>query len=63
MRSVNGTGASAKSNEAVAKTLADVSAPTAPSNLTYSGSTSTTVLLKWTASTDNGSIKTIRHIR
>jgi fibronectin type 3 domain-containing protein len=57
MRSVNATGASAKSNEAVAKTLADVSAPTAPSNLTYRGSTSSTVLLKWTASTDNGSIK------
>ena len=57
MRSVNGTGASVKSNEALAKTLADVSAPTAPSNLTYRGSTSTTVLLKWTASTDNGSIK------
>jgi fibronectin type 3 domain-containing protein len=57
MRSVNATGASAKSNESLAKTLADVSAPTAPSNLTYRGSTSTTVLLKWTASTDNGSVK------
>jgi fibronectin type 3 domain-containing protein len=57
MRSVNATGASAKSNESLAKTLADVSAPTAPSNLTYRGSTSTTVLLKWNASTDNGSIK------
>ncbi|HUQ67504.1 MAG TPA: fibronectin type III domain-containing protein [Flavitalea sp.] len=57
MRSVNATGASVKSNEALAKTLADVSAPTAPSNLTYRGSTSTTVSLKWTASTDNGSIK------
>ena len=57
MRSVNATGASAKSNESLAKTLADVSAPTAPSNLTYRGSTATTVLLKWTASTDNGSIK------
>jgi fibronectin type 3 domain-containing protein/poly(3-hydroxybutyrate) depolymerase len=57
MRSVNATGASAKSNESIAKTLADVSAPTAPSNLTYRGSTATTVLLKWTASTDNGSIK------
>lgn len=57
MRSVNGTGASAKSNEAIAKTLADVSAPTAPSNLSYRGSTQSTVLLKWTASTDNGSIK------
>src|SRR6185295_6593047 len=57
MRSVNDTGASAKSNESLAKTLADVSAPTAPSNLTYRGSTATTVLLKWTASKDNGSIK------
>ena len=57
MRSVNGTGASVKSNESLAKTLADVSAPTAPSNLTYRGSTTTTVLLKWSASTDNGSIK------
>jgi fibronectin type 3 domain-containing protein/pimeloyl-ACP methyl ester carboxylesterase len=57
MRSVNGTGASAQSNESVAKTLTDVSAPTAPSNLTYRGSTSETVSLRWTASTDNGSIK------
>ena len=57
MRAVNGTGGSVSSNEALAKTLADVSAPTAPSNLTYRGSTPTTVLLKWTASTDNGSIK------
>ncbi|MBL7697186.1 MAG: fibronectin type III domain-containing protein [Chitinophagaceae bacterium] len=57
MRSVSATGASAKSNESVAKTLADVSAPTAPSNLTYRGSTATSVSLKWTASTDNGSIK------
>ena len=57
MRAVNATGASVKSNESLAKTLADVSAPTAPSNLTYRGSTSSTVLLKWTASTDNGSIK------
>jgi fibronectin type 3 domain-containing protein/dienelactone hydrolase len=57
MRSVNNTAASAKSNEAIAKTLADVSAPTAPSNLQYRGSTETTVLLKWNASTDNGSIK------
>lgn len=57
MRSVNGTGASAQSNQALAKTLADVSAPTAPSNLTYRGSTSGTVLLKWSASSDNGSIK------
>lgn len=57
MRAVNATGASVISNESLAKTLADVSAPTAPSNLTYRGSTSTTVLLKWTASSDNGSIK------
>ncbi len=57
MRSVNATGASAKSNEAIAKTLTDVSAPTAPSNLSYRGSTSTSVSLKWTAATDNGSIK------
>ncbi|HUQ64902.1 MAG TPA: fibronectin type III domain-containing protein [Flavitalea sp.] len=57
MRSVNGTGASVKTNESVARTLADLSAPTAPSNLTYRGSTATTVLLRWTASTDNVSIR------
>lgn len=57
MRAVNQSGASAKSNEAIARTLSDVTLPSAPSNLQYRGSTSTSVLLKWTASADNGPIK------
>jgi fibronectin type 3 domain-containing protein len=57
VRAVNGTGAAASSNESIAKTLSDISAPTAPSNLTYLGSTISTVLLKWNASTDNAGIR------
>ncbi len=52
VRAVNTTGASAKSNEASAKTPGDLAAPAAPSNLQYLGSTSTSILLKWTASAD-----------
>jgi fibronectin type 3 domain-containing protein len=57
MRAISATGASVKTNESIAKTLADVAAPTAPSNLQYRGSTQSTVLLKWNPSTDNGTLK------
>jgi dienelactone hydrolase len=57
MRSVNNTGASAASNEAIVKTNGDASPPTAPSNLVYRGSTENSVQLKWNAATDNGTIK------
>jgi hypothetical protein len=57
IRSVSNTGASAKSTESSAKTLTDNSLPTAPANLQYRGSTQTTVLLKWGASTDADGIK------
>lgn len=57
IRSVSNTGASAKSAESSAKTLTDNTVPTAPSNLQYRGSTQTTVLLKWNASTDADGIK------
>lgn len=57
LRAVNNNGASQKSNETTAKTLSDVSFPTAPSNLQYRGSTATTVSLKWNPGSDNGGIK------
>lgn len=57
MRAVSATAASAVSNEAIVKTMGDVSPPTAPSNLIYRGSTESSVQLKWNASTDNGYIK------
>jgi pimeloyl-ACP methyl ester carboxylesterase len=57
MRAVNATGASGKTAETTAKTLSDVSFPTAPANLQYRGSTSTTVSLKWSPGSDNGGIK------
>lgn len=41
------------SNTATANTPADTTAPTAPSDLTAVGSTSTTINLSWTASTDD----------
>lgn len=53
VRAVNATGASAGSNEALAKTVGDNTPPTAPANLQYAGSTLSTVSLKWNASTDN----------
>jgi chitodextrinase/poly(3-hydroxybutyrate) depolymerase len=57
LRAINATGASEKSNEATAKTLADNSFPSAPNNLQYRGSTLTSVQLSWNAATDNGGIK------
>ena len=53
LRAVNGTGASARSNESTARTLNDIVPPTAPGALQYRGSTQKTVLLKWNPSTDN----------
>ncbi len=57
VRAVNNTGAAAASNESSAKTLIDNAAPTAPANLRYRGSTQTTVLLAWDASSDVSGIK------
>ncbi len=57
IRSVNETGASAATAEAASKTLSDNVIPTTPGNLQYGGSTPTTVLLKWTPSTDDDGIK------
>lgn len=54
IRPINGSAAGAVSNEATATTQADVTAPTAPSNLaagTYT--TRTTVDLSWSAASDN----------
>ncbi|HVS96519.1 MAG TPA: fibronectin type III domain-containing protein [Puia sp.] len=53
VRAVNGTGAAANSNEASGSTTGDTQPPTAPGNLTVTGSTQTSISLKWTASTDN----------
>lgn len=57
VRAVNNTGAAAASNESSAKTLSDNGAPAAPSNLRYRGSTQSTVLLAWDASSDASGIK------
>ena len=57
LRAVSNTGASEQSNEATAKTLADVSKPAAPAQLEYRGSTATTVQLSWKAGSDNGGIR------
>ncbi len=53
VRAVAETGASASSNEATGKTEIDNQLPTAPTELEYIGSTSTSVTLKWKAATDN----------
>jgi predicted esterase len=53
VRAVNNSGAAAGSNEASAKTVADTVAPTAPTNLTISGTTRSSISLSWTAATDN----------
>ena len=53
VRAVNGTGASASSNEASAQTIADVQAPTAPTSLTVVGTTRSSISVAWTAATDN----------
>lgn len=56
VRAVGETGAAPNSNEGSGKTDIDAVAPSAPSNLEYRGSTSTTVNLRWNAATDNGGI-------
>jgi chitodextrinase/pimeloyl-ACP methyl ester carboxylesterase len=56
VRSVSETGAAAASNEASGKTDIDNAAPSAPLDLEYRGSTSTTVSLRWKASSDNAGI-------
>lgn len=53
VRAVNNFGASAKSNEANATTIADNIAPTAPTQLLYRGSNQVSVSLRWKPSTDN----------
>ena len=57
VRAINNTGASAGSNEASTKTLIDNQPPTPPLNVTYGGSTPTSVKLRWFPSTDNIGIK------
>ncbi|UAY52677.1 fibronectin type III domain-containing protein [Ferruginibacter albus] len=53
IRSVNNNGASPISNEVSVTTQADVTAPTAPSGLVLTASTSTTASLSWNTSTDD----------
>jgi hypothetical protein len=53
IRAVDTTGAAALSNVAAVTTTADVTPPTAPGNLTVVSSTTSSVGLSWTASTDN----------
>lgn len=57
VRAVSETGAAAASNEATGKTDIDSQSPSAPSNLEYRGSTSTTVSLRWNAASDNVGIQ------
>jgi large repetitive protein len=56
VRAVSETGAAAASNESSGKTDIDTQMPTAPIDLEYRGSTSTTVHLRWKAATDNAGI-------
>jgi hypothetical protein len=53
VRAVAESGAAAASNEANGTTDIDNIAPSAPANLEYRGSTTTTVSLRWQAATDN----------
>ncbi|MBC7904927.1 MAG: fibronectin type III domain-containing protein [Gemmatimonadaceae bacterium] len=53
VRAVNDNGAAGLSNEATAKTIVDVTAPTAPSNLTVVYSTRTYIELSWNSSKDD----------
>ena len=53
VRAVNGNAGAAASNEASGTTSSDVQPPTAPTNLTTTGTTRTSVGLSWTAATDN----------
>jgi large repetitive protein len=56
VRAVSETGAAVASNEGSAKTDIDLLAPSAPVELEYRGSTTTTVTLRWKAATDNAAI-------
>jgi len=53
IRAVDNTGAARASNEAGASTIADTQAPTAPGALTVTGTGRNSIVLSWTASTDN----------
>ncbi len=53
IRAVNNNAASAVSTEVNATTQSDVSPPTAPGNLTVTGTTRSSVSLSWQASTDD----------
>ncbi|HEX2533709.1 MAG TPA: fibronectin type III domain-containing protein, partial [Chitinophagaceae bacterium] len=53
VRAVNGTGAAAPTAEASATTQADVTPPTAPTNLRLAGSTRSSISLAWDAATDD----------
>ncbi|PSL43747.1 fibronectin type III domain protein [Chitinophaga niastensis] len=53
IRPINGNGAAPVSVEANGKTSADTTAPTAPANLTVTGTTNNSVTLTWAAATDN----------
>lgn len=57
VRAINENGASELSNEASAKTLSDVTPPSAPANLQVVGVTRHSVLLEWDASTDDVGVK------
>lgn len=57
LRAVNTTAASGSSNEANASTDADLQAPTAPANLSITGTTRSSISLSWTASTDDVSVE------
>lgn len=53
VRAVNNSGAAAVSNEAGTSTQTDTQAPTAPENLYISGTSRSTISLKWNPSRDN----------
>ncbi|UAY52943.1 fibronectin type III domain-containing protein [Ferruginibacter albus] len=53
VRAINNNGASAVSNEISVTTKSDVTAPTAPTNLTVTGTTRSTVSLSWGESSDD----------
>ncbi len=53
IRAVNNTGAAAPSVEATGKTLADNQPPDAPTNLTITGSTRTSISLAWSEAYDD----------
>ena len=53
VRAINATGAAPNSLEVNATTLSDITAPTAPGNLTVTGTTRSSVSLSWDISTDD----------